>query len=74
MDAPGWSGRLHGEELCSLRVRHLQSRQGVPHLRVFGKGSNIRHVPAHPLVLQRIHAYLEAPAMVRMRMGRSSGP
>ena len=42
---------LRCEELCGLRV---------PHLRVFGKGSKIRYVPAHPLALQRIHDYLEA--------------
>jgi integrase len=41
-------------------VRDLQSRQGVPHLRIFGKGSKVRYVPAHPLALERIHDYLEA--------------
>jgi integrase/recombinase XerD len=41
-------------------VRDLQSRQGVPHLRVLGKGSKVRYVPAHPLALERIHNYLEA--------------
>jgi integrase/recombinase XerD len=51
---------LRCEELCSLRVRDLQSRQGVPHLRVLGKGSKVRYVPAHPLALERIHDYLEA--------------
>src|SRR5690242_11681367 len=51
---------LRWEELCSLRVRDLQSRQGVPHLRIFGKGSKVRYVPAHPLALERIHAYLAA--------------
>ena len=40
---------LRCEELCGLRVRDLQSRQGVPHLRIFGKGSKVRYVPAHPL-------------------------
>jgi integrase/recombinase XerD len=39
---------LRCEELCGLRVRDLQSRQGVPHLRVLGKGSKGRYVPAHP--------------------------
>ena len=51
---------LRCEELCGLRVRDLQSRQGVPHLRILGKGSKVRYVPAHPLALERIHAYLEA--------------
>jgi integrase/recombinase XerD len=43
-----------------LRVRDLQSRQGVPHLRILGKGSKVRYVPAHPLALERIHDYLQA--------------
>jgi integrase len=51
---------LRYEELCSLRVRDLQSRQGVPHLRILGKGSKVRYVPAHPLAPERIHDYLEA--------------
>jgi site-specific recombinase XerD len=51
---------LRCEELCGLRVRDLQSRQGVPHLRIFGKGSKVRYVPAHPLALERIHDYLQA--------------
>jgi integrase/recombinase XerD len=51
---------LRCEELCGLRVRDLQSRQGVPHLRVLGKGSKVRYVPAHPLALERIHDYLQA--------------
>ena len=38
----------------------LQSYQGVPHLRVLGKGSEVRYLPAHPLVLERIHGYLQA--------------
>src|SRR3954464_3231838 len=50
---------LRCEELCGLRVRDFQSRQGVPHLRVLGKGAKVRYVPAHPLALQWIHAYLE---------------
>jgi hypothetical protein len=32
----------------------------VPHLRILGKGSKIRYVPAHPLSLERIHDYLQA--------------
>ena len=41
-------------------MRDLQSRQGVPHLRILGKGSKVRYVPAHPLALERIHDYLQA--------------
>ena len=41
-------------------MRDFQIRQGVPHLRVLGKGSKVRYVPAHPLALERIHDYLQA--------------
>jgi integrase/recombinase XerD len=51
---------LRCEELCSLRVKDLQARQGVPHLRIFGKGGKIRYVPAHAAALNRIHDYLGA--------------
>ncbi len=33
--------------------------QGVPHLRVFGKGSKIRFLPAHPVAERLIVEYLE---------------
>jgi integrase/recombinase XerD len=61
---------LRCEELCGLRVRDLQTRQGVIHLRVFGKGSKIRYVPAHPLALQRIDDYLAAAG----HLGDTDGP
>ena len=44
---------------CWRRLQEWQA-QGVPHLRVLGKGSKVRYVPAHPLALERIHGYLEA--------------
>jgi integrase/recombinase XerD len=50
---------LRCEERWGLRVRDLQSPGRAPPP-VFGKGSKIRYVPAHPLALQWIHAYLEA--------------
>ena len=40
---------IRREELCTLRVKDLENRQGVPHLRIFGKGSKIRFLPAHPV-------------------------
>jgi integrase len=30
---------IRREELCTLRVKDLENRKGVPHLRIFGKGS-----------------------------------
>ena len=51
---------LRRAELCSLRVGDLEDRRGIKHLRVHGKGSKIRFVPAHPTALTRIEEYLEA--------------
>ena len=50
---------LRRAELCSLSVGDLQSRRGVPHFRVHGKGGKIRFLPVHPHSLQRISEYLE---------------
>ncbi|MBE7158254.1 MAG: tyrosine-type recombinase/integrase, partial [Rhodospirillales bacterium] len=51
---------LRREELCKLRVKDVEQREGVPHLRVHGKGGKVRFVPAHPAALMRISKYLEA--------------
>lgn len=46
------------EELCLLRLRDVQSRQGVMHFRVKGKRDKIRFVPVHPMALRLIGEYL----------------
>ncbi|KGU95186.1 hypothetical protein X888_3000 [Burkholderia pseudomallei MSHR4377] len=51
---------LRREELCLLKVRDIHDRRGVPHLRIHGKGSKLRHVPLHPASAERLHTYLEA--------------
>jgi integrase/recombinase XerD len=51
---------IRREELCLLRLRDIQSRQGVMHLRVTGKRSKIRYVPIHPLAQRLIEEYLAA--------------
>jgi integrase/recombinase XerD len=40
---------IRREELCLLRVRDMQSRQGVKHFRIQGKRDKIRFVPVHPM-------------------------
>jgi site-specific recombinase XerD len=50
---------LRLQELCQLRVRDIQLRGGVLHLRIHGKGGKIRFVPAHPGTLGHIDAYLD---------------
>src|SRR6266700_2007675 len=39
---------MRREELCMLKVGDLQQREGVPHLRVEGKGDKVRYLPAAP--------------------------
>lgn len=46
------------EELCSLRVKDLHSRQGVMHFRIKGKRSKIRFVPVNAAALRLIEDYL----------------
>jgi site-specific recombinase XerD len=51
---------LRREELCTLRVRDLQQREGVVHFRVHGKGDKIRYIPVGLLAQRLIREYLEA--------------
>jgi site-specific recombinase XerD len=52
---------LRRDELCKLKVKDFnQSRRGVPHLNVSGKGDKTRYLPLHPGSNQLIHDYLEA--------------
>jgi site-specific recombinase XerD len=50
---------LRRAELCSLAVGDLQSRRGVMHFRVHGKGGKMRYVPIHPQTMERINDYVE---------------
>lgn len=49
---------MRREELCMLKVKDLQSRQGVIHFKVKGKRGKIRFVPAHPQAQRLIENYL----------------
>jgi integrase/recombinase XerD len=51
---------LRCEELCTLTVGDIQQREGVPHLRVEGKGDKVRYLPLHVLAQRLITAYLGA--------------
>jgi len=51
---------IRREELCLLRLRDMQSRQGVMHFRIKGKRDKIRFVPVHPMVQRLIEEYIEA--------------
>lgn len=51
---------LRREELCTLKVEDLHSRRGVAHLRIHGKGGNLRYLPLHPGTAGLIDTCLEA--------------
>jgi integrase/recombinase XerD len=51
---------IRREELCLLRLKDLQSREGVMHFRIHGKRGKIRFVPVHPMALRLIEEYLQA--------------
>ena len=50
---------LRREELCRLRIKDIHERRDVKHLRIYGKGEKLRHVPLHPASLDRITEYLD---------------
>ncbi len=49
---------IRREELCGLRVKDMQSRQGVMHFRVRGKRGKVRFVPVHAMAQRLIEEYL----------------
>ena len=52
---------LRREELCKLKVKDFRNtRRGVPHLIVSGKGEKTRYLPLHPGTNALIHDYLDA--------------
>src|SRR3989442_12111904 len=50
---------LRREELCRLRVRDLQQREGVLHFRVHGQGDKGRYIPVGLKAQRLITEYLE---------------
>jgi integrase/recombinase XerD len=51
---------IRREELCKLKVRDLQRRDGVVQFRIEGKGEKIRYVPVGMKALRLVTEYLEA--------------
>jgi integrase/recombinase XerD len=51
---------IRREELCRLCVRDIETREGVKHFRIQGKGDKIRYIPVHPGAIRLIDKYLEA--------------
>ena len=61
---------MRREELCGLRVRDMQSHQGVVHFRVSGKRGKVRFVPVHAMAQRLIEEYLA----VAGHRGDAAGP
>jgi integrase/recombinase XerD len=54
---------FHGirrEELCKLRVRDYQRREGIMHFRIEGKGDKVRFIPVATEAQRLLHEYLKA--------------
>src|SRR6516162_4265261 len=49
---------IRREELCTLKIKDIQSRQGVMHFRVHGKRDKIRFIPVHAMAQRLIEEYL----------------
>jgi site-specific recombinase XerD len=49
---------IRRQELCDLKVRDMQSRQGVLHFRIKGKRDKIRFIPVHAMAQRLIEEYL----------------
>ena len=49
---------LRREELVNLKVKDIQSREGVMHFKIRGKRDKVRFIPIHPAVIRLIDAYL----------------
>ena len=64
---------LRRADLCQLKVKDLQQREGVAHFRVEGKRDEIRFVPAAPVALRLIGEYLAASGHTEDLHGHSSG-
>jgi len=57
---------LRRAELCTLKVGDIESRRGILHFRVNGKGGKIRYIPIHLETIERVTDYLAE----RKRCGR----
>lgn len=49
---------IRREELCKLKVKDIQSREGIKQFEIEGKGGKTRYIPLHPLALRLIENYV----------------
>jgi len=51
---------LRRSELCQLRLKDIQEREGIKQLKILGKGDKERYIPIHPSAARRINDYWQA--------------
>jgi site-specific recombinase XerD len=51
---------IRREELCALKVKDIQSREGVIHFKIHGKGGKLRFIPVNPVAQRLMAEYLAA--------------
>jgi integrase/recombinase XerD len=64
---------LRCEELCTLTVGSIHQREGVPHIRVEGKGDKVRYLPLHVTAQRFIAAYLAALKEAQKKAKKHAG-
>jgi site-specific recombinase XerD len=65
---------LRRSELCQVRLKDIQEREGIKTFYIFGKGDKVRYVEINPSAIRRISEYLTAlgnPANPQLPLFRS---
>jgi integrase/recombinase XerD len=63
---------LRREELCALRVKDMQNREGAMHFRIQGTRDKIRYVPVPAAAQRLIETYLNIAGMGLILVAPSS--
>jgi len=51
---------LRRSELCQVRLKDIQEREGIKTFYIYGKGDKVRYVEINPSAIRRINEYLVA--------------
>ena len=48
---------LRRSELCKLKVKDIEEREGIKQFKILGKGDKIRYIPVAPVAIRKIEEY-----------------